>query len=261
MNAGTHRGMHHLSLATALRIDAPYQPEGIGQQSDQSDPPMPPRANAMHESTPEVESVLPADTALAQSSAHYKSLLALADSPRQGDLDGRGALTEKGLMQFCDYMLDTALDQVTYTSALLDLPRLRLRIDAYVQARNDFRVPLTCSRTRIIAHRRLEHARDGELRARRERALLDGSAGENRDIRTAGGSECHRDLKVKPDNTGARHHIAVEGAEHRNPTGEILLQQQHEHLAALLDERGEIAIGHGPCAVIGPFSESRSGQQ
>jgi len=78
---------------------------------------------------------------LAKSAARYKSLLALADSPRQGDLDGRGALTEKGLMQFCDYMLDTAIDQVTYTSALLDLPRLRQRIEAYVRARNDFRVP------------------------------------------------------------------------------------------------------------------------
>jgi len=78
---------------------------------------------------------------LAKSSARYKSLLALADSPRHGDLDGRGALTEKGLMQFCDYMLDTAIDQVTYTSTLLDLPRLRQRIERYVQAGNDFRVP------------------------------------------------------------------------------------------------------------------------
>lgn len=77
---------------------------------------------------------------LAKSATQYKSLLALADSPRQGDLDGRGALTEKGLMQFCDYMLDTAIDQVTYMSSLLDLPRLRQRIERYVQARNDFRV-------------------------------------------------------------------------------------------------------------------------
>jgi Fic family protein len=77
---------------------------------------------------------------LAKSATRYKRLLALADNPRQGDLDGRGALTEQGLMQFCDYMLDTAIDQVTYMSKLLDLPRLRQRIDSYVQARNDFRV-------------------------------------------------------------------------------------------------------------------------
>ena len=78
---------------------------------------------------------------LAKSSTDYKTLLAAADAPRQGDLDGRGALTEKGLLSFCDYMLGTAIDQVSYISKLLDLNLLRKRIDGYVQARNDFRVP------------------------------------------------------------------------------------------------------------------------
>lgn len=77
---------------------------------------------------------------LAKSSTDYKALLAIADAPRQGDLDGRGALTEKGLLSFCDYMLGTAIDQVSYISQLLDLTLLRKRIDAYVQARNDYRV-------------------------------------------------------------------------------------------------------------------------
>jgi len=77
---------------------------------------------------------------LALSSKRYKSTLAGADAVRQGDRDGRGALTEQGLMTFCDYMLDTAIEQVTYISNLLDLTRLRTRINAYVQARNDFRV-------------------------------------------------------------------------------------------------------------------------
>jgi Fic family protein len=77
---------------------------------------------------------------LAKSSAQYKAALAGADSIRQGDYDGRGVLTEKGLLNFCDYMLDTAIDQVSYVSDLLDLVNLRLRINSYVQARNDFRV-------------------------------------------------------------------------------------------------------------------------
>ena len=68
-------------------------------------------------------------------------MLATADASRQGDLDGRGALTEKGLLSFCDYMLGTAIDQVSYISNLLDLTLLRKRIDGYIQARNDFRVP------------------------------------------------------------------------------------------------------------------------
>ena len=77
---------------------------------------------------------------LARSSGDYKSLLAGADMPRQGDYDGRGALSEKGLVSFCDYMLSTAIDQVSYMSNLLDLANLRTRITSYVHARNDFRV-------------------------------------------------------------------------------------------------------------------------
>ncbi len=77
---------------------------------------------------------------LARTSSRYKSLLANADTTRRGDYDGRGNLTEKGLISFCDYMLDTAIDQVTYISELLDLTKMRQRIESYVAARNDDRV-------------------------------------------------------------------------------------------------------------------------
>ena len=39
---------------------------------------------------------------LARSSQTYKSQLTLADMPRQGDLNVRGSLSEKGLLTFCD---------------------------------------------------------------------------------------------------------------------------------------------------------------
>lgn len=77
---------------------------------------------------------------LARSSSKYKSLLANADAPRHDNYDGRGHLTEKGLVYFCDYMLDTAIDQVTYISELLDLTKMRQRIEKYIIARNDDRV-------------------------------------------------------------------------------------------------------------------------
>ncbi|RLA52228.1 MAG: Fic family protein [Gammaproteobacteria bacterium] len=77
---------------------------------------------------------------LAKTASQYKALLAGADSPRQGDHDGRGGLSEKGLLSFCDYMLDTALAQVAYMGGLLKVNELRKRINAYVQARNDYRV-------------------------------------------------------------------------------------------------------------------------
>lgn len=78
---------------------------------------------------------------LANSSGNYKNALAMADQPRQGDYDGRGQLTEKYLLEFCDYMLDTAIDQVGYIGGLLNLTELRKRIKSYIEARNDFRVP------------------------------------------------------------------------------------------------------------------------
>src|SRR5690606_23317351 len=77
---------------------------------------------------------------LARSSRQYKSLLANADAPRQGDRDGRGQLTDNGLISFCDYMLDSAIDQVAYVSELLNLVKMRQRIEIYVTARNDDRV-------------------------------------------------------------------------------------------------------------------------
>lgn len=77
---------------------------------------------------------------LAKTASNYKRLLANADAVRQGDYDGRGQLTEKGLLDFCDYMLNTAIDQVTEVSDLLDLTQIRKRIDAYVVARNENRV-------------------------------------------------------------------------------------------------------------------------
>lgn len=78
---------------------------------------------------------------LARSSEQYKGALARADFPRQGSQDGRGHLSEQGLLGFCDMMLDTALDQVAYIADLLELAKLKARIDGYIQARNDRRVP------------------------------------------------------------------------------------------------------------------------
>ena len=78
---------------------------------------------------------------LARASAQYKSALERADFVRQGDFDGRGVLSEQTLMAFCEFMLDTGLDQVKYMRELLVLDAMHHRIKKYVQARNDGRVP------------------------------------------------------------------------------------------------------------------------
>jgi len=78
---------------------------------------------------------------LAKANAEYKSRLANADQVRQGDLDGRGALSEQRLIEFCDFMLITAIGQVDYMENLLDLRSMTKRIKAYIDDRNKGLVP------------------------------------------------------------------------------------------------------------------------
>jgi len=58
----------------------------------------------------------------------YKSKMDHADTPRQGDLDGRGNLSERALDDFVLWFLKVCLDQVRFMSDLFDLDRLEGRI-------------------------------------------------------------------------------------------------------------------------------------
>ena len=57
-------------------------------------------------------------------------LVAGADEPREGDLDGRGYLPERGLERWIGYVLEQCLDQVRFMSGLLDLAGMKERIAA-----------------------------------------------------------------------------------------------------------------------------------
>jgi Fic family protein len=65
-----------------------------------------------------------------QSRLEYKEMMDRADTPRQGDLDGRGNLSQKALGEFVLWFLQVALDQVRFMSGLFDMENLikRLRI-------------------------------------------------------------------------------------------------------------------------------------
>ena len=65
---------------------------------------------------------------LARSKEQYKQNLALADAPRKGDLDGRGNLSDAGLNEFCQFFLQTASDQISFMSELLNLNDMQQRI-------------------------------------------------------------------------------------------------------------------------------------
>ena len=70
---------------------------------------------------------------LARQKEQYKSLLQAADEPRQGDLDGRGTLSESALINFCEFFLSVCIDQVEYMSALLDFKTLSERMRIHVE--------------------------------------------------------------------------------------------------------------------------------
>ena len=70
---------------------------------------------------------------LARQVDEYKKMLAAADEPRRGDLDGRGNLTQQGLNQFCNFFLATCVDQVTFMESLLEPAELLRRIEIWCE--------------------------------------------------------------------------------------------------------------------------------
>ena len=69
---------------------------------------------------------------LARNDRTYREYLAQADMVRQGDLDGRGALSSKGLKKYITFMLETALDQIDFMNYHLRLDLLNNRMQKYV---------------------------------------------------------------------------------------------------------------------------------
>jgi Fic family protein len=66
----------------------------------------------------------------ARTQDHYYAHLAAADAPRAGDLDGRGNLSERGLIGWIVYVLGICIDQVRFMSVLLDVNGMKDRIAA-----------------------------------------------------------------------------------------------------------------------------------
>lgn len=87
---------------------------------------------------------------LARSGDAYKNMLAAADHPRKGDRDGRGNLSESELLNFCHYMIDTALDQVNYMTMLFAIEGADDRIKSYVKARQEKRILKDSNQTEFM---------------------------------------------------------------------------------------------------------------
>ena len=78
---------------------------------------------------------------LARRNTDYKAALTWADAPRRNDLDGRGSLSNEGLIKFCRFFLEVCLDQVDYMGTLLQLEDLVERVKKYVLFRSNGMIP------------------------------------------------------------------------------------------------------------------------
>ena len=72
---------------------------------------------------------------LARQRARYYELLANADMPRHGDLDGRGR--EKMLRAWCEFFIEVCEDQVQFMGQMLGLDDLKKRLAALVTVRRE----------------------------------------------------------------------------------------------------------------------------
>jgi Fic family protein len=70
---------------------------------------------------------------LARNVEQYKASLMAADSPRRGDLDGRGSLSHAELVNFCRFFLKAAIDQIDFMTGLLETDSLLTRMSIHIQ--------------------------------------------------------------------------------------------------------------------------------
>ena len=115
---------------------------------------------------------------LARNVEEYKRRLGDADSPRRGDYDGRGALSEEGLARFCEFFLDVCIDQVRFMQSMLRpeglLARVRIWCDEEVAVGRLHKEAWKLLREAILAGS-FARGRAGEItgyQERRGRAVL-----------------------------------------------------------------------------------------
>ena len=72
---------------------------------------------------------------LAKRKERYYEQLALADAPRLGDFDGRGALSQKNASAFVEFMLDTCEDQIRFMTERLRIEHVQDRVARFCAER------------------------------------------------------------------------------------------------------------------------------
>ncbi len=110
----------------------------------------------------------------AKTSQQYKSFLAMADQPRQGDLDGRGNLSERSLGELVKYEIRTAIDQSEFMGRMFSLENLAARARGYFhRVRTDLHTGSANLYVHALSAGSFERMKAGALTGLSERAARD----------------------------------------------------------------------------------------
>ena len=104
------------------------------------------------------------------SRGEYPQMMDLADTPRQGDLDGRGNLSERALAQFVTWFLRVALDQVTFMTNLFDLRSLAQRLRAFVEGHAELKPEAAAVLTEVLVRGEVERGEASRITGLPERS-------------------------------------------------------------------------------------------
>lgn len=99
----------------------------------------------------------------------YKKMMDHADSPRQGDLDGRGNLSHRALVEFTRWFLSACLDQVTFMSGLFALDTLGSRICRLVERSETLQPEAAPLLTQILVRGEIDRGEVTRITGRPER--------------------------------------------------------------------------------------------
>jgi Fic family protein len=110
---------------------------------------------------------------LARSEAAYKLSLDAADEHRMGDLDGRGNLSERRLVDFCEFTLKIAQDQVKFMSQLFAIEKLEKRCWQYFNNQSEYRPESAHLYLHAIHRGEFERGEAGRLTGLSERTARD----------------------------------------------------------------------------------------
>ena len=99
----------------------------------------------------------------------YKQQMDHADTPRQGDLDGRGNLSTRALIDFTAWFLRVSIDQVTFMATLFDLETLDNRLKRYVERSENLKPEAAYLLQEALMRGRFERGEAGRITGLPER--------------------------------------------------------------------------------------------